>query len=1007
MQDIKVHFGASDSDVAYLRGLGCNLVTDPGSRVNKHAAAAVERLLGERAVLRDFAKVGKNLVDVYSNAARMRRSVESLGLDVKVIPLIPSIVQNDRARQCEATREGIPWIDCRFEDFEYAEPVDAYTFTHALYYVDPLILASRMVNQGVNLAYSVQHNFTQAAAAICNGAVKYHYTEDCTIKCTADGDDHVYEHGAMHWIHGPAINIMRCGEPVNLSWYLLDKIGDTFVYKFELKEGHVDMAAPVEFGITDTADPEIAPVGNSLNLVTTLNRELKSPTVELAYVPVTKAVFFYGLYGVQVGSGKFIPMPRGLIGILAKEAAGEVRTPALYRLLLARAKNVLSSYNFPADMQAKAAVHAAVTAMVVAVEIETVELGVVLRAYRRLFYLHSRVLDFEPAYVVGARTVLAASALAGSTIIPMHYYRVDLAAIGLVKAAACVAVAHPFVSIPIVLAAGALGKYHLDNIRSHHIAEANQWAKFRANLMPGPTGTVVHFDVPPSFKASNVPKTVAPVLRESVRITSHADYHQPDVNSLERKGLRLHGIGISTSTPSYVAKTQSNAINGLSSRMFAAPEHKSNIVDWAPLFRQLRGWGSGYLNRFRLGPLRNFNAGTEEAWVSRFPSSTQKNLREAGEDLVAHPLTKKDLKLAGIVKQEKTGTIDISGELPVADARIVMAGTARINRYLGPRLWAMGCIFKKRFALRRGEISWDSGFSSEELGQWLQESIAARSRPGKPARILIWDQSRFEKHQRKHCQQASNIVLEEAGADEEFVAVNAAWHKLNGSMQGMPISFKSDEHGMISGGNDTAWRNFLINCAACVHALGDPGPRYDAVIKGDDGIAVLDGEDEVTFEEFAANNNCLGLSVTGKITTKLSEVEFASNIPYPTADGLVFGPKIGRTLQRFGWTISSAPSDVYGAATSLLETTHHIPFLRQFIDTHRRLGEPSEKRYFAYKTLAREFHEPCPETYAFIAERYGLTAGLEQAFEERLKMVESLPCVIDWPIIDTLVDIDA
>jgi hypothetical protein len=254
-----------------------------------------------------------------------------------------------------------------------------------------------------------------------------------------------------------------------------------------------------------------------------------------------------------------------------------------------------------------------------------------------------------------------------------------------------------------------------------------------------------------------------------------------------------------------------------------------------------------------------------------------------------------------------------------------------------------------------------------------------------------------------------SLVLRGAGAPPEFVQMNRKLHCLKGAIQGMPITFESEDPSLVSGSNMTAWGGFVVNTAGVVHSLGEPGETtYAALIKGDDGMLVLHPDLEVSWDSFVETSDEIGLPVSGCMTTSLAEIEFASNIPYPTADGIVFGPKIGRTLQRFGWTISNAPPDVYGAATSLLETTHHIPFLRQFIEAHRRLGVISDASTnpFRYKMLATDMHEACPETYAFIEERYGLNASLERHFEELLSTVTSLPAAISWPLIDTLVERD-
>jgi hypothetical protein len=323
----------------------------------------------------------------------------------------------------------------------------------------------------------------------------------------------------------------------------------------------------------------------------------------------------------------------------------------------------------------------------------------------------------------------------------------------------------------------------------------------------------------------------------------------------------------------------------------------------------------------------------------------------------------------------------------------------------------MGNVFKKRFDYNAHNfLVWDSGFAAEDLGHLFDFWTEAFTRPGSPCKYIVYDRKRFEKNQEAEAQTYSNLIFRGARCSEEFIKNNDELHRIKGSVQGLPISFQSSDPTMISGGNDTAWRNFAVNAAGVIHSLGEPSSAsYGVVIKGDDGIVVTFGDNPITWEEFEESSADLGLPVTGLITIHPHEVEFASNIPYPTATGTVWGPKIGRTLQRFAWTLSNAPPDVYGAATSLYETTNHIPFLRGFIRRHQDLAQAREHtvEYFKYKTKARCAHEASPETYAFVEARYGLTPDMERHFEDLLATCATLPCVISWPLIDTLVDRDA
>lgn len=849
MTVVNVPFRMSDSDVTYAKGLGIEAVTPRGvKRINKHGAAALERLACEYIVLKKFIDVcgkGAVLMDVYSNAARMQDSIGFLGLDIQLLHLIPNIVPNDRSRQIKADSLGIRYHPVTLTNYVQDTPIDALNFTHALYYEDPESLVANMVRLGVYHAFSVQHNFTQASARLCNKTVAYHYTGTASIRCQADGDDHVYEHGAMHWLFDDFINVTIGDKPHHLHWYVLEKLGDTLVYHFELLTGSASVTnKPPPLAITDTAHPDVAPIGISLAFATTLNRELRSPTTELAFVPVTGAVFFYGLFGLEMGNGEFIPLPRGLVGSLSLAATGQLRTPALYQLLLARAKNALPNLNYPADMAPKAAIYATVCALILHVEFETVALGTPLRVFRRLFHLHSRVLDFEPAYVLGVKAVAATTTVAISTLVPLHYYGWDYTLLGLGKLAVAGSVAHPFISLPAVACASLYGWLQYQAVVSHRSAEAEQWKSFRSNLMPGPTGRTLHFQKPPSFTPASVPKCTSSELRPGCKIKIHADNHHPDVKALERRGLVCHGIAIQESTPSYIAKTFVNAIQGLTSRSLAPLEHPADPTVWFKLFAKATanpGYEGSVLHRFILGELRNLNAGTDEIWVSRFPLATRENLLKARDSLLTEPLCEKDLRLSGIGKMEKTGTLTIAGVAPTADARMVMACTPRANWYFGRRMWCQGNVYKKRFPVAlESWISWDSGASGEEVGGWLLTAIQHFSQPGRPARIIVFDRRRFEKNQAKHAMIFKTLLLTGAGAPPEFVTMNRKLHCLKGAVQGMPITFESEDPSQVSGSNMTAWGNFAVNAAGVVHSLGEPGEKtYAALIKGDDGMAVV------------------------------------------------------------------------------------------------------------------------------------------------------------------------
>jgi len=1009
---VQTHFRMTAAHVQYVRDVvGYRVVTETGTRVNKHGPAAVERLLAERHVIKAFAEEfprGSVLCDVGSNAVRITQSAAVLGVEIKFKHLIPHIVPNDVSRQNGARANRIPFTTQRLEELDPPNVdnfVSAFNFTHSLYYFEPTELITAMVKQAVHVAYASGHDFTQACARICGGTVSYNYTDTGRIRCQADGDALVYSHAAGHWLFEPGYQAYINSKPWILTWTTLTRFGDTIVRRFELREGVLPVGHEQRnLDILPSVDESTANIGQSLALVTALNRELKSVNIDMAYVPVVDATIFFGMYGVTTGKGRFIPIPRGLVGRCRLKALGQVRTPALYQLLLAHAREMLSQLNYPSDMAPEAAVYAAVTALVADVELEVASLGTISRWFTRLFGQHRRVLDFEPVYLYTARQLVTAVAVSSPVLIPFHYYGLDGSAVIALKALGMAALAHPFVSLPAIAAGVLYARMEYLKTVAHKRAAAETWLAFRRNLSPGGTSATITFDANPRFYAAHTPKTSVYVpQRAGATLMVRGDLEAEPPRGLSRAGLTLYGIAMQEVTPSYIAKTPHAAIEGLRTRVLAEPTYKSDKNKWALLENKLKE-STSVLNKFALGKLRNWNAGTFEFWVARYPPAVAARLKEARTSLSARPIEDDDLRVEAIVKQEKTGTLDISGVTPEADPRIVLSCSARANVELGPYHWTVGTILKKRFYPRNNVwLAWSNAESSEELGAWFDWATTHFSAT-KPVEYMLWDQDRFDKNQGANSYGFESQTMILSGATPQIVRWDRRLKTIRGKVQSYPITFQVDEPQRISGGNDTSSGNFKINAACVVHVLGEPGPdTYAVCIKGDDALIVAAQGFFPSAAETRSRASQLGLSVTAVVTNRLADVEFASNLPYPSADGTVFAPKIGRTLHRFGWTLSSAPPDVYGAASSLTETVNHVPFLRQFIEAHRRLSDPSDLRYFRYKMLANTRHSATAETYAFIQERYGLTAALEDGFEEMLREVTSLPAAISWPLVETLV----
>jgi hypothetical protein len=576
------------------------------------------------------------------------------------------------------------------------------------------------------------------------------------------------------------------------------------------------------------------------------------------------------------------------------------------------------------------------------------------------------------------------------------------------SAALAVAALHPLGVVGCV-AVGASYVYDSHRARrSHQSDEAMQWLNLRGSgIAPGPHTTIMHTGEV-RMRGQHKPKTNPP-LDPTAKIQLGDDLHPRYDRAAEQDGLRAVGAVFSEVSPSYIPKTFEAADAALRTRLLAvnpAYDRAKATIHWGKLIAKLYD-SKSVLHRFYQLDVRHDwdSKHAFEQWVSRFPAGRQTNLRRALASLTDAPLAPRDLRLEGLVKREKTGTLTHDG-LSSQDPRVVLSCTDRAIVATGPWHLAHAAAIKVAFPVNPDNyLIWVTSTTVEMMGYVFDAWTQHFSLPGAPCHYLSGDEARFDMHHTDQSADFENATFTAIEAPPEVLMEQAATPF--GSMQSMPIRFKLKSRRRASGKNATSKGNFTTNSAAVVHAFGEPGPAtYGAFICGDDFLLVGYGSaialpTDLIHARFAE----LGFEVTFACSTSTAEVEFISMIPYPTADGTVFGPKIGRVLHRFGWTTAIGPSDIFGAATGLTNNVSFIPFLNEFIALHRRLALDTGTAPYIH-AVAETSHLPTPATYEFIEARYGLTRVDELDFRALLATVTSLPASISWPRLRQVVDVD-
>jgi len=476
----------------------------------------------------------------------------------------------------------------------------------------------------------------------------------------------------------------------------------------------------------------------------------------------------------------------------------------------------------------------------------------------------------------------------------------------------------------------------------------------------------------------------------------------------DQHGLRAAGVVFCDVGPSYIPKTLESAVSALTTRLLAAnPTGHGEWNDaWSSLVHRVDSPES-VLHRFALVVLEDHT--TTEAWktwLSRFPPGRHGDLESARSSLANRSLEKSDLATSGIVKREKTGQVTIDG-VTFNDPRVVLGRTQRALAATGPWHWRHASSLRDQFPVVPDNFCiWMVSATAEQMGEIFEIWTDLFSRPGDPAFYGVGDFARYDCRQGDGSNRFERKTLEVAKAPTDVTFVHDT--PPFGSMQGLPIRFKLKKPRRVSGDSATSKGNFTVALPAIVHVFGEPSSStYGIWDCGDDFLLIgkrhiLDLSEDVVNGRLAV----LGLEVTYLATADSAKVEFVSTVPYPTSDGIVFGPKIGRTLTRFGWTTSVGLTNMRSAAIGMTESVSFVPFLCEFMALHRRLSNDTATAHRDDRSAVAD-HEATPETWEFIERRYGLTRADHEAFCSLLANVTSLPAVVPWPRVLDVVAVDS
>jgi len=371
-----------------------------------------------------------------------------------------------------------------------------------------------------------------------------------------------------------------------------------------------------------------------------------------------------------------------------------------------------------------------------------------------------------------------------------------------------------------------------------------------------------------------------------------------------------------------------------------------------------------------------------DKWLQHLPSRARGLL--SNKATLSLALTSKDYIQKAFVKREKrisvVGTRIIK---PNAAPRLIQGRSLNIKIATGPWTWSYSKKLKSVYH-PRGLFLYAGGRSAEEVGDFVS-SIKSKGHQ-LSSRALRCVKHLDSNHQREEllagacwvaidCKRWDSTVGSNAmeALYEDYVHCGAPEETLlalkprSGVRKGFTQNgIKYERKAQVSSGDgDTSGGNsrlHLVLLESCPYVLA-------GMVSGDDALIYT------AFPELVCDHYRKG----GMHPVPAPEIDFCSALFYPTSDGTVLGPKIGRILAKTFHCMHHLPGKylewVRGVCMSLRKSTSFIPILRvlipRFLELTEGRGEWLAKEY-EYKIWASHCHSVTERTWSFMLERYGL-----------------------------------
>jgi hypothetical protein len=366
--------------------------------------------------------------------------------------------------------------------------------------------------------------------------------------------------------------------------------------------------------------------------------------------------------------------------------------------------------------------------------------------------------------------------------------------------------------------------------------------------------------------------------------------------------------------------------------------------------------------------------------------------------------------VASFSKPEKEISTGLDAEVD-KNPRLISAATPHKTVLCGPWVAAVQGILKKRWAVNNSNFAWAAG-----------EDSGAAARLAFPSEDYVGfkgDHHKFDANQQEVIHQAERQILNHFRAPLAIRQLHTEASKTVGyTMFGWRYIVEWQRR---SGDTWTSLFNTAMNrstnlygwCKQTKLDLPVVLQRIRALVNGDDlggSVPKVWVNGNIQDSECQKSINKLGLDLEMDLCVDPYGIEFCSLDMYPSEEGPVFAPKIGRTLAKISWSLTE-PKDgagqFKGVLLSGLKGASVLPPLKSFYEiclAKLKGVTEIESKAEAHK-LTNQVHTANSETWYYLDKRYGWD-HTKQALWEQWLWKQEIPGLTECPLYDLLVDHD-